>query len=150
MAQVEKIVDKLPRVDIPGEWVDFLVPVGRPCYTEPLFTRDPALITDVHVLMAMMVIKGIYAQYGGVKSLNHGIGFGTCAIELLLPTFAESLGLKGGKVCSHWTVNPHPSLIPAIECGFVESIHSFGSEVGGWRTIWLTVPTCSSSDRTEA
>mgnify|MGYP000849568308 FL=1 len=128
VAQAEKIVDKLPRVDIPGEWVDFLVPVGRPCYTEPLFTRDPALITDVHVLMAMMVIKGIYGEYG-VRSLNHGIGFGTCAIELLLPTYAESLGLKG-KICSHWTVNPHPSLIPAIECGFVESVHSFGSEVG--------------------
>jgi malonate decarboxylase alpha subunit len=128
VAQVEKVVDKLPRVDIPGEWVDFLIPVGRPCYTEPLFTRDPAKITDVHVVMAMMVIRGIYAKYG-VKSLNHGIGFGTAAIELLLPTFAENLGLKG-KICSHWTVNPHPSLIPAIECGFVESIHCFGSEVG--------------------
>lgn len=128
VAQVERVIDKLPRVDIPAEWVDFLVPVGRPCYTEPLFTRDPALITDVHVLMAMMVIKGIYKEYE-VKSLNHGIGFGTCAIELLLPTFGESLGLKG-KVCSHWAVNPHPSLIPAIETGFVESIHSFGSEVG--------------------
>ncbi len=128
VAQVEKIVDKLPRIDIPGQWVDFLIPVGRPCYMEPLFTRNPALVTDVHVLMAMMVIKGIYAEYR-VESLNHGIGFGTAAIELLLPTFGERFGLKG-KICSRWTVNPHPTLIPAIECGFIESIHSFGSEVG--------------------
>ncbi|MEG2442398.1 MAG: malonate decarboxylase subunit alpha, partial [Acinetobacter sp.] len=27
-------------------------------------------------------------------------------------------------------LNPHPTLIPAIESGFVDSIHSFGSEVG--------------------
>jgi malonate decarboxylase alpha subunit len=80
------------------------------------------------VLMAMLVIKGIYAQYG-VQRLNHGIGFDTAAIELLLPTYAESLGLKG-KICSHWALNPHPALIPAIEAGFVESVHCFGSELG--------------------
>ncbi|GJM67899.1 hypothetical protein HMSSN036_01150 [Paenibacillus macerans] len=27
-------------------------------------------------------------------------------------------------------MNPHPTLIPAIESGWVESIHSFGGEVG--------------------
>jgi len=42
----------------------------------------------------MMAIKGIYAEYG-VKRLNHGVGFNTAAIELLLPTYAEKLGLKG-------------------------------------------------------
>ena len=68
--------------------------------------------------MAMMAIKGIYAEYE-VKRLNHGIGFDTAAIELLLPTYAESLGLKG-KICRHWALNPHPALIPAIEAGFVE------------------------------
>ena len=78
--------------------------------------------------MAMMAIKGIYAEYG-VQRLNHGIGFDTAAIELLLPTYAESLGLKG-KICQHWALNPHPALIPAIEAGFVESVHSFGSELG--------------------
>jgi malonate decarboxylase alpha subunit len=128
IAQVERLVERVARVDIPGDWIDFVVPTGQPCYIEPLFTRDPALITDVHVLIAMMVIKGIYAQYG-VRSLNHGIGFTTAAIELLLPTYAESLGLKG-KICTHWALNPHPTLIPAVEAGFVESVHSFGSEVG--------------------
>ena len=57
----------------------------QPHFIEPLFTRDPAQITEIQVLMAMMAIKGIYAEYG-VQRLNHGIGFDTAAIELLLPT----------------------------------------------------------------
>jgi malonate decarboxylase alpha subunit len=64
-----------------------------------------------------------------VRSLNHGIGFDTAAIELLLPTYGESLGLRG-KICEHWTLNPHPTMIPAIESGWVKSMHCFGSEVG--------------------
>jgi malonate decarboxylase alpha subunit len=78
--------------------------------------------------MAMMVIKGIYAEYG-VQCLNHGIGYSTAAVELLLPTYGMELGLKG-KICSHWALNPHPTLIPAIEAGMVRSIYSFGSEPG--------------------
>ncbi|WP_370262414.1 malonate decarboxylase subunit alpha [Limnobacter sp.] len=128
IAQVNEIRDTLPRVDVPAAWVDFVVQAPRPNYIEPLFTRDPALISEIQVLMAMMVIKGIYAEYG-VKRLNHGIGFDTAAIELLLPTYGEQLGLKG-KVCTNWALNPHPALIPAIEAGFVQSVHSFGSELG--------------------
>ncbi|MEI2416875.1 malonate decarboxylase subunit alpha [Orrella sp. JC864] len=128
IAQVNQVVDAVPRVDIPGGQVDFVVQSPRPHFIEPLFTRDPALISEIQVLMAMMAIKGIYAEYG-VQRLNHGIGFDTAAIELLLPTYAESLGLKG-KICRHWALNPHPALIPAIEAGFVESVHSFGSELG--------------------
>ncbi len=128
IAQVNERVEKLPRVDVPADWVDFTVQAPRPNYIEPLFTRDPAQITEVQVLMAMMAIKGIYAEYG-VKRLNHGIGFDTAAIELLLPTYAAELGLKG-KIATHWALNPHPTLIPAIESGFVESVHCFGSEVG--------------------
>ncbi|WP_211472859.1 malonate decarboxylase subunit alpha [Collimonas humicola] len=128
IAQVNEIVDVLPRVDIPADWVGFVVQAPTPHYIEPLFTRDPAQISDIQVLMAMMAIKGIYAEYA-IQRLNHGIGFDTAAIELLLPTYAASLGLKG-KICQHWALNPHPALIPAIEAGFVESIHSFGSELG--------------------
>ncbi|WP_457445971.1 malonate decarboxylase subunit alpha [Roseateles sp. P5_E4] len=128
IAQVNEIVDTLPRIDIPADWVDFVVQAPRPNLVEPLFTRDPAQISEIQVLMAMMAIKGIYAEYG-VQRLNHGIGFDTAAIELLLPTYGESLGLKG-KICKHWALNPHPALIPAIEAGWVESIHSFGSELG--------------------
>ena len=128
IAQVAEVVERVPRVDIPGDQVHFVVEAGKPFYVEPLFTRDPAQITETQILIAMLAIKGIYAPYG-VKRLNHGIGFNTAAIELLLPTFGEALGLKG-KVCTHWALNPHPNLIPAIEAGWVEQVHCFGSEVG--------------------
>src|SRR3954468_19647432 len=63
IAQVNELVDAVPRVDIPGGWVDFVIQSPRPHYIEPLFTRDPAQISEVQVLMAMMAIKGIYAEY---------------------------------------------------------------------------------------
>ncbi|UOE53547.1 malonate decarboxylase subunit alpha [Cytobacillus oceanisediminis] len=128
IAQVNELTDELPRVDIPGSWIDFVVVADKPYQLEPLFTRDPRHITDIQILQAMMVIRGIYEKHG-VKSLNHGIGYNTAAIELLLPTYGESLGLKG-KICRHWALNPHPTLIPAIESGWVESVHCFGGEVG--------------------
>jgi malonate decarboxylase alpha subunit len=131
IAQVNEIVDDpkdLPRVDIPGAWVDYVVKSDKPFYIEPLFTRDPRLIKPVHILMGMMAIRGVYERHN-VQSLNHGIGFNTAAIELLLPTYGEQLGLKG-KICRNWTLNPHPTLIPAIESGWVESVHCFGAELG--------------------
>ena len=128
IAQVNEIVDQLPRVDIPGSWVDYVVEADRPFAIEPLFTRDPRHINEVNILMAMMVIRGVYERHQ-VLSLNHGVGFDTAAIELLLPTYAEALGLRG-KICRHWALNPHPTLIPAIETGWVESIHCFGGELG--------------------
>jgi malonate decarboxylase alpha subunit len=131
IAQVNEIVDgpgDLPRVDIPGSWIDFVVRSDKPFFIEPLFTRDPRLIKPMHVLMAMMAIRGVYERHQ-VQSLNHGIGFNTAAIELILPTYGEKLGLKG-KICRHWTLNPHPTLIPAIESGWVDSVHCFGGELG--------------------
>jgi malonate decarboxylase alpha subunit len=128
VVQVNEIVDELPRVDIPASWVDVIVPADKPYQVEPLFTRDPRLITDVQILSAMMVIRGIYERHG-VTTLNHGIGFDTAAIELLLPTYGEKLGLRG-KICRNWVLNPHPTLIPAIESGWVDSVVCFGSEVG--------------------
>jgi malonate decarboxylase alpha subunit len=128
VAQVNELVDELPRVDIPGSWVDFVVVADRPFALEPLFTRDPRQITEVQILMAMLVIRGIYERHQ-VVSLNHGVGFNTAAIELLLPTYGEALGLRG-KVCRHWALNPHPTLIPAIESGWAETVCCFGGEVG--------------------
>jgi len=128
IAQVAKIVDRVPRVDIPGDQVHFVVEADKPFYVEPLFTRDPGAITETQILTAMLAIKGIYAPYQ-VKRLNHGIGFSSAAIELLLPTYGEKLGLKG-QICTHWALNPHPTLIPAIEAGWVQQVHCFGSEVG--------------------
>lgn len=128
IAQANRIVERVPRVDVPADWTDFVVEAPQPHYIEPIFTRDPAAISEIQVLMAMMVIRGIYERYG-IDRLNHGIGFGTAAIELILPTYAERLGLRG-RICQYMSVNPCPTLIPAIESGFVRSIHSAGSELG--------------------
>ncbi|MDM0030124.1 malonate decarboxylase subunit alpha [Variovorax saccharolyticus] len=128
IAQVNEIVERVPRVDIPADRVHFVVEAGKPFFVEPLFTRDPSAITETQILTAMLALKGVYAPYG-VRRLNHGIGFSTAAIELLLPTYGERLGLKG-KIATHFALNPHPALIPAIESGWVTQIHSFGSEVG--------------------
>lgn len=133
IAQVNRIVDEVPRVDVPGDWVSFVVQAPKPHYIEPIFTRDPAAVTEIQILMAMMVIRGIYEKYG-VTRLNHGIGFDTAAIELILPTYAEELGLRG-KICRYMSVNPCPTLIPAIEAGFVEGIHCAGSELGMERYV---------------
>ncbi len=128
IAQVNEIVENVPRIDVPSDWVTFIVKAPKSHYIEPIFTRDPALITEVQILMAMMVIKGIYIPYE-INRLNHGIGFDTAAIELILPTYGEALGLKG-KVCEYMSVNPCPTLIPAIESGFIKNIHCAGSELG--------------------
>ncbi len=133
IAQVNELTEELPRVDIPGSWVDFIVVSDKPYQLEALFTRDPRQISEMHILMGMMAIRGIYERHH-IQSLNHGVGFNTAAIELLLPTYGESLGLKG-KICKNWTLNPHPTLIPAIESGWVESVHSFGGELGMERYV---------------
>lgn len=128
ICQVNEIVDKLPRVDIPADWVDYVIETEEPYAIEPLMTRDPAIVQDYHVLQAMIAIKGIYAKHL-VRRINHGIGFNTCALELLLPTYGEELGLKG-KICTHFAANPIPAMIPAIETGWIQHVHSFGSEIG--------------------
>lgn len=128
IVQVNELVEELPRVDIPASWIDCIVVADQPYQLEALFTRDPRHITELQILMGMITIRGIYERHN-VQSLNHGIGFNTAAIELLLPTYGEKLGLKG-KICKHWVLNPHPTLIPAIESGWIESVHCFGGEVG--------------------
>ena len=135
VAQVNELVDRaeLPRVDIPGDWVDIVIEADRPFFVEPLFTRDPRKITDVHVLLAMLAIRGVYERHE-VTSVNHGIGYDTAAIELLLPTYGQQLGLKG-RIARNFVLNPHPTLIPAIEAGWVESVAAFGGELGMERYV---------------
>ena len=58
IVQVNEIVEKLPRVDIPGSWIDIVVQADKPFALEPLFTRDPRHINDLQILTAMMVIRG--------------------------------------------------------------------------------------------
>src|SRR6266851_1482259 len=133
VAQVNEIVDRLPRVDVPGDWVDVVVPSPKLYLIDPLFTRDPAKIRNENVLMAMMAIAAVYEPYQ-VRPLNHGIGYATAPIELILPTYAAQRGLKG-KIARHFVLNPHPTLIPAIEAGFVDSVYCFGSELGMERYV---------------
>jgi malonate decarboxylase alpha subunit len=133
VAQVNEIVDRLPRVDVPGDWVDIVTASPQPYLIDPLFTRDPAKVRDENVLMAMMAIAAVYEPYQ-VRRLNHGIGYATAAIELILPTYAAQRGLKG-KIASHFVLNPHPTLIPAVEAGFVDSVYCFGSELGMERYV---------------
>ena len=128
VVQAKRKLPQLPRVDIPASWVDFIVVTDEDYHLQPLFTRNPGRITNQQVLMAMMALKGIYQPYG-VQALNHGLGYATAAIELLLPTYGAELGLKG-KVATRWVLNPHPTLIPAIEAGFVEHVYAFGGEPG--------------------
>ncbi|HPG31384.1 MAG TPA: malonate decarboxylase subunit alpha [bacterium] len=128
IVQVKKVKGKIDRVDIPADWVDYIIETGEDYHNQALFTRDPAFVTDQQILMAMMIVKGIYAEYK-LKTLNHGLGYPTAAIELILPTYGKKLGIKG-KYCSHWILNPHPTLIPAIEAGIVKNIYTFGGEIG--------------------
>src|SRR3546814_1930455 len=39
IAQVNRLVDEVPRVDIPADWVSFVVESPKPHYIEPIFTR---------------------------------------------------------------------------------------------------------------
>ena len=84
-----------------------MVVADRPYEVEPLFTRDPRQITDVQILMAMLAIRGVYERHG-VTSLNHGIGFNTAAIELLLPTYGESWGCAARSAATGFSTHPDP------------------------------------------
>jgi len=78
-----------PGSTYPADQVDFIIKAGRPFYGRAAVHRDPASVTRESDPDAMMAIKGIYAEYG-VRCLNHGIGFPTAAIELLLPPTASA------------------------------------------------------------
>src|SRR3979411_464375 len=131
VAQVNEIVEQLHRGDDPGAWVDVVVGSATHYAIEPLFTRDPAKIRENKILMAMMAIAAVYEPYE-IRRLNHGIGYATAAIELILPTFGAARGMKDKL---RFVLNPHPTLIPAIEAGFVESVYCFGSELGMERYV---------------
>jgi malonate decarboxylase alpha subunit len=68
-----------------------VVQADRPFAVEPLFTRDPRQIDDLQILMAMMVIRGVYERHG-VLSLNHGIGFDTARLNCFCPLTANRWG----------------------------------------------------------
>ncbi len=55
IVQVNEIVDSLPRIDIPADWVDFIVKTETDCHIEPLFTRDPAKISSKRILINFII-----------------------------------------------------------------------------------------------
>lgn len=59
-----------------------------------------------------------------IERLNHGIGFNTAAIELLLPTYGERLGLKG-------TVDA------------LKEIHVDATRFGATRVVYVNVEVAS-------
>jgi len=90
----------------------------------------------------MMAIAAVYEPYQ-VGRLNHGIGYATAAIELILPTYAAQRGLKG-KIATHFVLNPHPTLIPRSKpASSTASIASAPS--WAWKTTFRTTPTYSRS-----
>ncbi|HEX4170619.1 MAG TPA: malonate decarboxylase subunit alpha [Bryobacteraceae bacterium] len=74
IVQVNQIVEKVDRIDIPGLWIDIVMQADKPFAVEPLFTRDPRHVNDLQILTGMMVIRGVYKRHQ-VRALNHGIGF---------------------------------------------------------------------------
>ena len=74
IAQVNELSEALPG-RYPGDWVDFVIVSPTPHYIEPLFTRDPAQISEIQVLMAMMAIKGIYAEYEVNRQPRHRLRY---------------------------------------------------------------------------
>ena len=61
----------------------------------------------------------------------------------------RTLGLKG-KICQHWALNPHPTLIPAIEGGLRRVGAQLRLRSRAWRRTSRRVPTCSSPAATAA
>ena len=142
IAQVNEIVDKVPRVDIPGDRVHFVVKAEKPFFVEPLFTRDPAAITEVQILTAMLAIKGIYAPYGVQRAqprdrLQHR-GDRAAAPDLRREARPQGQDRQpfGAQPASH--ADPGDR----IRLGRSKSI-AFGSEVGMDDYI-RAGPTCSS------
>jgi malonate decarboxylase alpha subunit len=113
----------VPRVDIPGDWIDIVVPSASPYVLEPLFTRDPAKIREDTILMAMMAIKAVYKPYQ-VRCLNHGIGYATAAIELILPTFGAEQDTERVEELACPFVTPNiPNILP-LHCTSSEAFSS--------------------------
>ncbi|MGE5672813.1 MAG: malonate decarboxylase subunit alpha [Mycobacterium leprae] len=128
VAQVNRVVGRVSRVEVPGEWVDFVIPVPAAQPHGPVATLDPVQITPAQVLLALLLLRGVYAEYR-VATICHDNSLVAAAVELMLPTVGRDLGLRG-QVCSHWVGVPRPSLIPAVESGFVARVLPLSTEPG--------------------
>jgi malonate decarboxylase alpha subunit len=61
--------------------------------------------------------------------------FGHVQYSVDMGSNSPGAGLAAYPNARHFVLNPHPTLIPAIEAGFVDSIYCFGSEVGMERYV---------------
>src|SRR5271166_5703408 len=157
VVQVNAIVDELPRVDIPVSWVDVVVAADRPFQVEPLFTRDPRLISELQILLGMLVIRGIYERHG-VTTLNHGIGFDTAAVELLLPTYGRPhawgsprLACRVGPVRLFYAVNGNRVATSGLDSQpFLRSLHRSArlcsKGIVGRHPVWLMMRRMSARE----
>lgn len=128
VAEVGRLVPRVPEPDVPGEWVDYVVQVptaGRP---EVLATRDPGQLTATQVLIALLILRGIYPEYRPA-TVYHDEGPIAAATELLLPRVAPELGLAG-QVARYWAGRARPSLIPAVEGGLLRGVVAIGQDPG--------------------
>ena len=94
IAQVDRMWIDVARVDIPGDWVDWWSSlISRTKSSRSLRAiRADRRRADPHG--HARAARRLQAPHR-VQSLNHGIGFDTAAIELILPTYGERLGLRG-------------------------------------------------------
>ncbi len=112
IAQVNKLVDKAAAGRHPRRVGRLRRRVAEAVLLEPLFTRDPALITDTQVLMAMMAIKGIYGATVSEPQPRHRLQHGGHRAD---PAHLRRRAGAEGEDMPEWALNPHPTLIPAIE-----------------------------------
>ena len=90
IAQAEEIVDWVPRVDVPSDQVHFFVNTGKPFYVVPLFTRDPAAITETQILTAMLAISRLTQQRSTYRVRNIESGSGEARPSVRRERLAEA------------------------------------------------------------
>ena len=83
----------------------------------------------VEILKAMIAIRGVYERHRGRIAEPRRSASTPRPSNCCCPPTASSSGSRA-VIARHWALNPHPTLIPAIESGWVASIHSFGGEAG--------------------
>ena len=127
VALLEAVIKPGDKVNIEGnnqKQADFLA--------KTLCQVDPGKVHDLHMVQSVLTLPEHLDVFekGIAKKLDMSFsGPQAGRIAEFLKEGKLELGLKG-KICTNFILNPHPSMIPAIESGWVESIHCFGGELG--------------------
>jgi len=115
VAQVTKIVNRLPRVDVPGDWIDVVVRADAVLYRSAVHARSRQDRNE-NVLMAMMAIAAVYEPTRW--AVNHGIGYATAA-NRTDPANLRRQARTEGEDRQAFVLNPHPTADPGDRAGFV-------------------------------